>query len=156
MQIVADRIRDCSFLVEERFRGLKSLILDDCTNIEGALVADVVVNLPELRKLSLRNASVSQYNVLALSRNAKQLSYLDATCDKFLYTVGYVVVSNLKALTVFQCDILNPGIENKDWLHLMAMFAYRVKFGGMMVRHIKFWERMIVNEGFVPKAYREQ
>lgn len=156
MQVVPERITDCSFLVEERFRGLKTLILDDCTKIEGALVADIVVNLPELRKLSLRNASVSQYNVLALSRNAKQLSYLDARCDYFLYTVAYVILSNLKALNVFECNVMHSGVENKDWLRLMAIFSYRIKFGAQMTNHLKFWERMIVNEGFVPKQYREQ
>lgn len=156
-QHIAELIRDCSFMAEEKFRNVKVISVEDCVNIDGGLLADIVIYLPELRILKLRNSGVTQYNVVTMSRNCKQLLVLDATCDHFLYVNAYCVVANLKALRKFECNIYLPGTEYKDWQKLLAIFGSRVEFGRMMVRTIKFWSaRMLAQAEFAVRREIEQ
>lgn len=146
-QIVPERVIDCSFLAEERFRNIHTLVLQDCCNLDGGLLADIVVFLNELKHLNLRNSSVSQYNVLTISKRALQLKFLDANCDKFLFAVAYVVLANIKPLQQFDCGVLFPLEELSDWKRLVGIFGIRVKFGCEISRKIRFWSRYIEEQG---------
>lgn len=141
MQHIAELLIDCSFLCEEQYQFIKVLSVRDALNIDGGLLADIVIHLPELRILNLRNSGVSQYNVLTMSRNSKQLLVLDANCDHFLYSTAYCVVANLKTLRKFECTMYLPKEESKDWAKLVSIFGIRVEFGAMMLNRIRFWER---------------
>lgn len=140
-QIVADRIFDCSFLAEDKFRNIHSLILVDCCNVDGGLLADIVLFLNELKHLNLRNSSVSQYNILTISKRALQLTFLDANCDQFVAAIGYTVVSNIKTLQQFDCDVLFPAAELRDWKRIVAIFGLRIKFGRQIQQRIRFWSQ---------------